>query len=405
MPLIEPLYAFAIFVMITSIGQTLFATILLLLPKRGQLVANRFLAAFMLCMCAALCLFLLFDFWRVYLPHTTLIYQPLILLMPPLLWFYLISMTSTEAVIKLKDILLHSVPAVLICVSLIPFYQLSGIDKIEWVYMAKDNYIQMSDVQVWTKKLLTPIHIVTILQGVTYGVFSYMRIKQHQTRISNEFSFTHNIDLRWLIYQLASCMLIYLYVAVVLLLDLLSVNASLLWVTSFCVGCTLLSIFGYFGVRQEAIFVKQINSGNERPQKELVAVTFSSEGIEQKYKSSALSEENVEECYAELLSFMTLNKPYTDPELSLKGLAEQLQLPARELSRIINEKSNKNFMEFVNRYRISEAKSLLRNSTPLKIIDISMMAGFHSKSSFYEAFKKFTGITPALYKQKHVVTE
>lgn len=400
-PVIEPLYAIAIFILITSIGQTLFASILLVMSKHGQVSANRYLAGFMLCLCLCLCLYLLFDFWRVYLPHTTLLYQPLVFLLPPLLWFYLKLMTSPESRILPQDMVLHSIPAILVTVLLAPFFQLPGVEKIEWVYLSQDRYIQMGDVQQWLDQVIVWIYGAAILQGMSYIGFAWRMIRQHQQRIQQEYSFSQNIDLRWFIYLLVSCLVIYLFVALTLLLDLLSINSSLLWVSSFCLGCALLSIFGYFGVRQDAIYPTiDAESDMVTSKKELVSITFSKSGVEQKYKSSALSQQNVEDCYAELLAYMADHQPYNNPELSLRGLSASMQLPARELSRIINEMANKNFMEFVNSYRIAKAKKLLLESNTLKVLDIAMEVGFHSKSAFYEAFRKVTGTTPSQFKRK-----
>ena len=69
---------------------------------------------------------------------------------------------------------------------------------------------------------------------------------------------------------------------------------------------------------------------------------------------------------------------------------------------MINESFHQNFYDFVNTYRIKESKRLLKDpeSEKYKIISIAYDSGFSSKSSFYKAFKKSTGITPGEYLNK-----
>ncbi len=401
MPAIDPLIAFAIFLLIFSIGQTMFASLLLLVSKRGHKPANRYMAAFMLCMCCTLSLFALFDFWRIDLPHTTLVYQPFVFLMPPLLWCYLVSITSSQHSPDIKAFLPHSIPAIVVCVLLAPFYQLPAIEKIEWVYILNTNdpYIVLSDVQAWVASINPLIKWAVALQGFIYSLAAYLKLRKHRKNIENEFSYMQDIDLRWFVYLLLSCALLYAAYAITLTANHLGYQGFTPWIVTFCSGGLLLSVFGYFGVRQESIFVSPQPEKTVELTPKLVSIVFSPEGVEQKYKSSALSEENVDECYAELLNYMSASKPYTNCELSIRMLAEKLQLPARELSRVINEKSGKNFMEFINMYRIDEAKKTLKADNDLKILDISLMSGFNSKSSFYDAFKKFTSMTPSEYKK------
>jgi len=72
-----------------------------------------------------------------------------------------------------------------------------------------------------------------------------------------------------------------------------------------------------------------------------------------------------------------------------------LSLP---LSQIINESKNINFYDYVNSYRISEAKDLLSSNCDKTILEILYEVGFNSKSAFNTAFKKFTSVTPSKYK-------
>ena len=68
---------------------------------------------------------------------------------------------------------------------------------------------------------------------------------------------------------------------------------------------------------------------------------------------------------------------------------------------MINSKFGQNFYDFVNHYRIEEAKSIMVSNTDDKktILEILYEVGFNSKSAFNNAFKKNTGKTPSEFKR------
>ncbi|PWN71138.1 AraC family transcriptional regulator [Chryseobacterium phosphatilyticum] len=100
-----------------------------------------------------------------------------------------------------------------------------------------------------------------------------------------------------------------------------------------------------------------------------------------------------------LINFMEKEKPYLDDKLTLQKLAEQIELPEKQLSSLINQHTGKHFFDFINDFRIKDAKVLLRNQPQLTVLEILYEVGFNSKSSFYTAFKKETGSTPTDYRK------
>ena len=102
-----------------------------------------------------------------------------------------------------------------------------------------------------------------------------------------------------------------------------------------------------------------------------------------------------------LSSFMITEKPYLIQALSLNKLAKMLGMPAKTLSKIVNQSFGKSFAEYINDYRIEEAKLLIatdqhKHSTLLEIMEV---AGFNSKAAFNRAFKTHMGITPSEFRQ------
>ena len=102
-----------------------------------------------------------------------------------------------------------------------------------------------------------------------------------------------------------------------------------------------------------------------------------------------------------LIALMEHEKPYLDFELTLQKLAIQANIPERELSLLINHHLNKHFFDFINEYRIQDAKLLLTDpeKKEVTVLEILYQIGFNSKSSFYTAFKKATNMTPSAYRK------
>jgi AraC-like DNA-binding protein len=120
-----------------------------------------------------------------------------------------------------------------------------------------------------------------------------------------------------------------------------------------------------------------------------------------KYERSALTPARSDAFLRRLLDVMESEKPYTDGELTLPRLAARLSVSTHHLSQVINERLNQSFSDFVNSYRVEEAKRRLRDpaSGHYSLLAIAEDVGFNSKSSFNTAFKKQTGMTPSEFRQ------
>ena len=98
---------------------------------------------------------------------------------------------------------------------------------------------------------------------------------------------------------------------------------------------------------------------------------------------------------------MEIEKVYRDENISLQSLSEKLSIAPHQLSRIINEKLNKNFPDFINTFRVKEAKKILADprQTDRKILTIAFDVGFNTKVAFNTAFKKHTKMTPSEFRK------
>jgi AraC-like DNA-binding protein len=106
----------------------------------------------------------------------------------------------------------------------------------------------------------------------------------------------------------------------------------------------------------------------------------------------------------QLEQLMTVQQIFKSPNLKLQDVADAMNLSSHQLSQFLNDKLGKNFTQFVNEYRIQEACKLLETNTLLSIEGIGDEVGFNSKSTFFTAFKKLKGATPAAYQQSMAKT-
>ncbi|WP_431127181.1 helix-turn-helix domain-containing protein [Flagellimonas flava] len=97
------------------------------------------------------------------------------------------------------------------------------------------------------------------------------------------------------------------------------------------------------------------------------------------------------------------NESFKNYNLTIASLAEEIGIPKRKLSELINDHYDQNFVDFINTYRINKAKERLMNPKDSNetILEVLYDVGFNSKSSFNTAFKKKTGITPSEFKSKY----
>ncbi|MRI02246.1 helix-turn-helix domain-containing protein [Kriegella sp. EG-1] len=120
---------------------------------------------------------------------------------------------------------------------------------------------------------------------------------------------------------------------------------------------------------------------------------------ERKYQKPLFNKEILEHYRQQLEQLMSEKEPYLDPNLTLRDLAELLEIPPNHLSQLLNEGFNKNFSEFINYYRLSTFKSKIADPSQrhLTILALAYDSGFNSKTVFNTYFKKVMGITPRTY--------
>ncbi len=149
---------------------------------------------------------------------------------------------------------------------------------------------------------------------------------------------------------------------------------------------------GYHGLKQSMIHLPKFLMDDQEIDKK---------GIGQSNKLN-LSKEELNQINLKLEDVLFSEKPYLQQELTLSGLAELVGTSDKKLSALLNHSLNISFYDFINQYRVEEVKEKLKLEEYEKysLLGLAYTCGFNSKSSFYRAFKKETGISPTAYKKE-----
>ncbi|MDO5665995.1 MAG: AraC family transcriptional regulator, partial [Bacteroidia bacterium] len=267
----------------------------------------------------------------------------LLLLHGPFLYLYICALTNDKFRISAQRII-HFIPFLL--------FNLYLIIASFFPDISERIRLDHSDHSHGTTVLFNAFLILTVLSGPVYFILSIRLFSRLDINIFNNFSTSEHINLDWLRKLVYSFGLIWTVLMIVTAIH----HVFNLFSWSFCTdGLTLsLSFFiiliGYFGLRQKEIFVHHLDKNVEyfiEPKT--------------KYANILLKEAEADEYIDKLKQFMETHRPYLNADLTLPQLASDLEIPSHHLSRVINEKLNLNFFDFINQYRVEEVKSKIND--------------------------------------------
>lgn len=405
----EPAFNLMPVLLLFGAVQGLFFSLVLFRMKTGNRFANRLLASLLLLFAIGLVdgfLSVTYAFLR--FPFLIGIYRPLQFAYGPLVYFYVKSLTVPQRERKRLRFLAHFLPMILFAIYLIPFYFLDAHIK------ARNWYFGHSHLRNFSMGI-HPIVVVAIIQLAGYLVLAYRLLANHSKYIRQNFSSLENISLSWLrAVVLVGILLVCMYAFFMVFSQFFAIYEEVAYLNNLLVA-VVIYVMAYKGIRQPRIFA---DANASRPAEETAHVpadglmpevsllqTWTSEqenGPPDKYKKSALTGDQSEKILASLTTLIEEEKPHLEMGLTLPVLSKMLDVSPHHLSQVINGKLNKTFFDYVNEHRVLEAKRMLASpeSERFSILGIAMDVGFNSKSAFYTAFKKHTGMTPTQFKDR-----
>jgi AraC-like DNA-binding protein len=246
----------------------------------------------------------------------------------------------------------------------------------------------------------------TIIQIISLSVYHYLALaewQQHFERMKDYFSSIGQLRMQWL--KKFIILSFFVCIAISLLIYFMYQYHPTLHLLRW--GFVLLSVFIYW-ISYEAINKPVLFSSvvkDDWQQKAVPVVAMPAKLIihkrAEKYANTGLKEEEAGRILAELEQLMRERKAFLDPEITIEKLAAMANTNRHFVSQVLNERAGQSFYDYINQYRVNEAKKLLLDPeySNQKIASIAYDAGFNSLSAFNDVFKKFTGTTPSKFKK------
>lgn len=385
----EPGPGITIFLML-GVAQGLFLAVLLL-TRRENTEANRLLAAVMAAFAVYLGEVALYagDHFRE-MPHLIGVSQPVIYLFGPVIYLYARTVSSGPERPGRWSIL-HFVPAALVVVYFLPFFLDPAAAKIAYVEgVMRDGPPRDLRVIEWLK----------VVHGTIYTLATFRVLGRYRKRLEENFSTHDEINLGWLRRLLFGVMAAWLAALAQFSLELVGVgpgNADVSPVSLVLV--VVVYLIGILGLRQPEVFWPPPAAGGPPEGKPDRQADESGE----KYRKSGLDTQAATALEDDLLETMEKEKPHLDSGLTLQQLADRLGWSSHNLSEVINGRLGATFHDFVNGYRVEEAKRKLLdpNRAHQTVLAVALDSGFRSKSTFNKIFKRFTGLTPSVFRREN----
>ena len=336
----------------------------LLLEKKENRQANRFLSLLIVSMCLTFTPYMLDPQvwhtirWLAWLPFSLSYW------IGPAFYFYVRLLTGSSPRLQKKD-LWHFSPIVLNYLHSI--YHLSVGNSNPWPWFHH------------VSELLESAAIISIL--IYMGV-SYRKIISYQRFLMANISTIDHIDLQWI-----KRIIVVLVASFLSILVFLAVSSGLFgkevfdeWDTSRSLVLLL-----YAGV----LYWLSVNGFKQSQTLQLSPI----DPMEQPDEASSSVAKSIQALLEE-------EHLYRNSALSLADLSKHSGLSERSISEAINGELGKNYFQFINEYRVREIKEKLTDpkNDHLKIFSLAMDSGFNSKASFNRIFKSYTGLTPKNFK-------
>lgn len=282
---------------------------------------------------------------------------------------YLLTKSTLQKAVS-RNNLWHYTPSIIYCLCILGYF-----------IIPKDEIIKQRLASGEAYRMVYVLHAIGLSIKVTYLTLSWLTLKKFEKNMQNEVSYTVKTSFLKKLHFVF--LLVFLFWLVVYLTGLFG---GTMLERSFRPGIWLSLTFvvlfiAYYGLINPSVF-------------KIDAVTEV-----KKYAQSKLSVADLNTLKTDLETIMEKKKPYLNGKLLKAELAEMLGVSNPELARLLNENIGMNFFEFVNYYRVKEFIELSKTEKAknLTFFGLAQEAGFNSKATFNNAFKRIMGSSPTVY--------
>ncbi len=322
-------------------------------------------------------------FTRLYIASVPVVF----FLLLPIIYRYQQVMTAYGSESRLNNSSTHWIPVIL-----------ASLLSLSIGLMPNDDFDAMfitgsDQLSVWAN--LNSIGFFVLFVGWTALSFLYlskivMNTKTYHQRLQTEFANHEGKRLDWLVGF--ACLLVATWIYALIVLGMPSDNSTVL-ISETALSILVLILMWMFSI--QALNREPAFSDSE-PEPE--------DTSEQKYSNSGIDNERLKRIADKVKQKVVEEKTYLNPDLDASMLASELGISVHYLSQVLSQEMQTNFYSYINDARIEAAKEELKNSKRT-VLEIAMAVGFNTRSSFYNAFKQRTNMTPSKYKATATSTE
>jgi AraC-like DNA-binding protein len=358
-----------------------------------QQFSGRILGFSMLFFSLGACIYLLIHSgWILQVPFMFKTAAPVNFLIPPFAYIYIRSVLKDEQKLKPKDYL-HFVPAFFVFVNYIPVYFMPALQKQELLQnIMKDfslSYLTGNG-YVGEKYLF----FARMAQSIVYLFFQWELVVGYKKELLlDKYEGHTNEVMKWLKtfnWLFSSSILGYIILFTIVSSDpSLAKSEQIMLIPGYILSFSFLGLSTYLLVHPQVLFGLPYAKSESRSVHDLHIIKNDTVSIPKEYD---------EEIF-QLKKYFEEQHPYLNNDLNINEVAVALDIPAREVSFIINQHFNQRFTDFVNMYRIKYVNQKIKTGylNKFTVESLSKEAGFSSKSTFNVAFKKVNLCTPSEY--------
>ncbi|WP_425037316.1 helix-turn-helix domain-containing protein [Primorskyibacter sp. S187A] len=325
-------------------------------------------------------------FPRSYGATVDFITMPSSFLLAPLFWLYVHVLTAPDQQMPTRLARHFALPAVAVLAAILVLLSPVSLR----VALVGDELEPNSAWGMSLGVLVGLLHIAVFPQIALYLVLIIRRLSEFRLTLREYYSSTERYELRW-IYIIGGLGFSFWLTMVLVLFATVGFGETPPWVEAVAslAGFVLVSALTLWGIRQRPPLAPDAARGPAQTDAHAAG----------KYEKSALSPEASDRLSRKLRRAMEVDHLHRDPNLSLWALARHTGASSNYISQTLNEVMGESFFDFVNSYRIAEAKTLLA-TTDASVLTITYDVGFNARSSFYNAFKRHTGQTPTNFRKE-----
>ncbi|MFP4846223.1 helix-turn-helix domain-containing protein [Winogradskyella sp. PE311] len=301
----------------------------------------------------------------------------------PMIYLYIKSVTTSNFRFK-KMYWLHFALAFTVLLYRFTIYTYDALQ--DGFNETQNGYLKIELDEAYVQSIMSYIESPFML---IYLAFTFQLFYNYRKKIIQYFSNTYKLELNWILSFLILFTLAFLYGTIQDIIGSRFIDLGYQqrwWLNLFMAIVTL-----YVGVKGYFTDTTKLNKLDFTFTPKTISIPEDANNFEEK----SISDTDI----STVKHLMENDKAYLNPELNLSDLALLANMTRGQLSETINSGFNKNFNDFVNSYRVSAFKAMLKENKheQLSLLGIAQECGFNSKATFNRVFKKLTNYSPTEY--------